>query len=140
MIGLFRVLIPYLRRHWAQTLLLPIVQVPSIAFITLQPLLLRLLIDNAIPRGDRQLAILIIIGMLSLVCINAAGELAYYFVVARLSAFIMNDIRLQIFSHLQWLSVRFYVRASGGDLLSRFTSDSDTVNRVLTDEAAGLFF
>src|SRR5262249_4451143 len=134
MLGLLRALVPYLRHHWAPSLLIPLVQIPSIALITIEPLLLRQLIDPAILQGDRQFMIWIVIGMLGLVGVNALGELGYYFVVARLGAVIMNDIRLQIFTHLQWLSASFFGRASGGDLLSRFTSDLETVNRVLTDE------
>src|SRR5215475_14083156 len=107
MIRFLRVLVPYLRPYWAQSLLIPLAQVPSIAFLTVEPLLLRVLIDNAIPQGDRQLTVLIVIGMVGLVGINAVGDIAYHYVVARVGTVVVNDLRLRIFTHLQWLSVSF---------------------------------
>ena len=69
-----------------------------------------------------------------LLAANALGDLTNRYVVARAGARVMNDLRLRLFEHLQHLSVGFYARAKVGDLMSRFTSDLDAIERFLTGE------
>jgi ATP-binding cassette subfamily B protein len=107
---------------------------PAVAFVTVQPLLLRALIDDAIASRDGRLAAVLIAGMVGLLAANALGDLANRYVVARAGARVMNDLRLRLFEHLQRLSVGFYARAKVGDLMSRFTSDLDAIERFLTGE------
>ncbi len=45
----------------------------------------------------------------------------------------MNDVRLQIFNHLQKLSMNFFARSQVGDLMSRFTSDLDRLENVIVN-------
>jgi ATP-binding cassette, subfamily B, bacterial len=114
--------------------LLALTQLPAAAFVTIQPLLLRALIDDAIAVGNGRLATSLIGGMVSLLAANALGDLANRYVVARAGTRVMNDLRLRLFEHLQRLSVGFYARAKVGDLMSRFTSDLDAVERFITTE------
>jgi ATP-binding cassette subfamily B protein len=134
MAGFARASLTCLRPYWAQSLLILLAQAPAVAFITLQPLILRALIDDAIVPGDRRLAGLLIAAMVGLLGAHALGDLANHYLVARVGARVMNDLRLGIFRHLQSLSVSFYARSRAGELLSRFTSDLDAVERALTVE------
>lgn len=46
---------------------------------------------------------------------------------ANMSSYISRDIRLDVFEHLQTLTLAFYKRSQLGDLLSRFASDVNSV-------------
>ncbi len=45
---------------------------------------------------------------------------------------VLRAIRVRIFTHLQKLSLGFYSRRETGDLMSRITNDTDTIQQVLT--------
>ncbi len=46
-----------------------------------------------------------------------------------------NDIRIGMFQHLQTLSTEFFKRSQAGDIVSRFTGDMFTIERVISDRA-----
>lgn len=132
--GIGGVLLAYLRPYWAPGLLVLLAQAPSVAFVTVQPLLLRGLIDDAILAGNGRLAALFLTGIVGLLAANAVGDFASQYLVARTGVRLMNDLRRRVFAHLQDLSVGFYARVETGDLMSRCTSDLDAVERALTVE------
>src|SRR6266704_2462127 len=86
----------YLRPYWRQALLIVLSQAPAAAFITLQPLLLRALLDDAIVPGNAALAALLIAAMVGLLLLHALGDLANHYLVARVVASVMSDLRLRI--------------------------------------------
>ena len=134
MLEFLRAAARYLRPYWRQAALIVLSQAPATAFITLQPLLLRALIDDAIVAANARLAALLIAAMVGLLLLHGLGDLANHYLVARVVASVMSDLRLRIFTHLQRLSVSFYTRSRAGDLLARFTTDLEGVERALADE------
>ena len=94
----------------------------------------RALLDDAILPNDATLAALLIAAMVGLLLLHALGDLANHYLVARAVASVMSDLRLRIFTHLQRLSVSFYARSRAGDLLARFTTDLEGIERALADE------
>jgi ATP-binding cassette subfamily B protein len=123
-----------LRPYWRQALLIVFSQAPATAFITLQPLLLRSLLDDAIVPGNASLAAGLIAAMVGLLLLHGLGDLANHYLVARVVASVMSDLRLRMFTHLQRLSVSFYARSRSGDLLARFTTDLEGIERALAED------
>ena len=134
MLDFLRAAARYLRPYWRQAALIVLSQAPATAFITLQPLLLRALIDDAIVAANARLAAWLIAAMVGLLLLHGLGDLANHYLVARVVASVMSDLRLRIFTHLQRLSVSFYTRSRAGDLLARFTTDLEGVERSLADD------
>ena len=134
MLDFLRAAASYLRPYWRQALLIVLSQAPATAFITLQPLLLRSLLDDAIVPGNASLAAGLIAAMVGLLLLHGLGDLANHYLVARVVASVMSDLRLRIFTHLQRLSVSFYARSRSGDLLARFTTDLEGIERALADD------
>jgi len=52
---------------------------------------------------------------------------------------VMYDIRTQLFSHIQTLSLRFFDRNPVGRLVTRVTNDVDVLNEVLTSGVVAIF-
>ncbi|PYQ15456.1 MAG: hypothetical protein DMF80_09135 [Acidobacteria bacterium] len=134
MLDFLRAAARHLRPYWRQALFIVLSQAPATAFITLQPLLLRALLDDAIVPGDARLAALLIGAMVGLLLLHGLGDLANHYLVARVVASVMSGLRLRIFTHLQRLSVGFYARSRAGDLLARFSTDLEGIERALADE------
>ena len=135
--GVFlRAVAGYLRPHWPLCLVVLLAISPGIAFYTLQPLVFRAIIDEAIlPRDMHRLGQLMVV-LASLVALRLVGEVAKEYYGARLGAAIMSGLRLKLFDHLQLLSIDFYGRMEAGDLLFRYTNDLAAIDTFISRELA----
>ena len=89
----------------------------------LTPLILRRLIDYAIPQGSfRELNLL----ALALLAIPAAGGFLSVFestVSAQIGSGVIYDLRSALYSHLHLMSLRFFTQNKTGELMSRLNND-----------------
>src|SRR5205814_2386283 len=132
--GFVRAALGVLRPEWPLASAAALAVVPTVAFTTLYPLILRSLIDDGIATRDGQRVVLLIGAMVGLLLASAAGEFVNRYLTARLVARAMTSLRGRMFARLQELSATFYARAQSGDLLARFTADLEAVERALTFE------
>ena len=51
----------------------------------------------------------------------------------------LQDLRIQLFAHLQTLSVGFYSRRQAGAIVSRLTNDVQALDQLVTDGVVTLF-
>ncbi|HMC21260.1 MAG TPA: ATP-binding cassette domain-containing protein [Thermoanaerobaculia bacterium] len=128
-----RSIAPYLRARRGQTLLVVFTLLPTIAFTTVQPLLLKSLVDDAILPKNSRLAMLLVAALAGLLVADALGELANRALVSRLAISVSNEIRLRLFEHVQRLSM------ITEDLVAHFSADLDAVERVLMFELRSTF-
>ena len=96
------------------------------------PFLTRRVIDVAVPAGDlgmvRSAALLFVAALLAqFVCSYAETWLT-----SLLGQRVMRDLRMEIFSHLQRLSISFFDRNPVGRLITRVTSDVEALNELFT--------
>ena len=54
-------------------------------------------------------------------------------VTGRLAAWVMNDLRVKVFAHLQRLSLGFFTDEKAGVVMSRMTSDIENLQQLLQD-------
>ena len=96
------------------------------------PLLTRRVIDVAIPARD--IGIVVVSTVLLVVTLLAEFALTYVqtWLTSLLGQRVMRDIRMEIFEHLQRLSVAFFDRNPAGRLITRVTSDVETLNELFT--------
>lgn len=64
--------------------------------------------------------------------LNAVTYFMYSFLMARVSADTVRDMRIGLFHKIEELSIRFFDRTTDGDLLSRFVNDMDNISNALT--------
>ncbi|HET6794913.1 MAG TPA: ABC transporter ATP-binding protein [Acidimicrobiales bacterium] len=57
-------------------------------------------------------------------------------VTGRLAAWVMNDLRVKVFTHLQRLSLDFYTDEKAGVIMTRMTSDIENLQQLLQDGLA----
>lgn len=96
------------------------------------PLLTRRVIDVAVP--TRNMRIVVVATVLFFFALLAEFALSYVqtWLTSLLGQRVMRDIRMQIFEHLQRLSVAFFDRNPAGRLITRVTSDVETLNELFT--------
>jgi len=126
-----RILFIYLTPYWKQSLLLFLCLISLVAFDTLFPLGTKFLIDQAIvPKNGRMFALLAA-GLAVLYLLSSAGSLEYDYLIAWVSARVLNDMRLKMFAHLQDLPVSFYNQLPHGDVATRFNVDLGAIEYAL---------
>jgi ATP-binding cassette, subfamily B, multidrug efflux pump len=96
------------------------------------PFLTQHVIDVAIPRRDYgaiRIAVLLYAGALVLEFGATYGQTWF---TALLGQNVMRDLRMRLFSHLQRLPIAFFDRNPAGRLITRVTSDVETLNELFT--------
>lgn len=118
-----------------QLVLAASVLVVSTALRVAGPALIAYGIDNALPavieRSD-WMPTVGVVGIYLLAGIGGAVLIGWYVVVAaRLTQAVMLDLRKRIFLHTQRLSLEFHESYTSGRIISRQTSDLDTIRELL---------
>jgi ATP-binding cassette subfamily B protein len=103
------------------------------------PYLVKIAVDQHISKGDASgLPFLALLYTLSLVVAFVLGYWQVY-LMNRTGQRVMADLRRQIFSHLQRLSVSFFDRNPVGRLLTRVTNDVEVLNELVTTGVVAIF-
>jgi ATP-binding cassette subfamily B protein len=97
------------------------------------PLLFGIGIDRGVRAGDRRVLAAVTIAYVISIVVNAAvGRIRIAF-TGRLGEDLMYRLRLRLFAHFQRLSLDFFGREKSGVLLSRMTSDIDSLTALMQE-------
>ncbi len=102
-----------------------------------QPVLVKLAIDEGI--AGENFTLLSVLSVIYLAT-TAGGSLAIglqTWLLAQVGQKVLYDIRTQLFKRMQSLSLSFFDTRNTGSLISRFTSDVNSLNEVLTEGVVG---
>ena len=136
---LMRRLVGYLRPYRRQVTFAIATIVGSAALQLVPPYLTKIVIDQYIPARD--LSGLSVIAALYLTTLVASFtfEYAQTWTMQVTGQRVMFDLRLQVFTHLQRLDLRFYDRNPVGRLMTRVTTDVDVLNELFTSGVVSIF-
>ncbi|TXC93564.1 ABC transporter ATP-binding protein [Streptomyces sp. ISID311] len=125
-------LAPHRRRVAAVAVLLLLQQ----AAVQAGPLLVAYTLDHAVPalRAGAH-GPLVAVAVAAAVCAVASGALQFGFIqlAARISQDVLLDLRGRIFRHAQALSLDFHERYTSGRLISRATTDVESLRELLDE-------
>ncbi len=137
--ALLRRLLRYLRPYrWlaAGAVLLLLIQ-SGLALVG--PRLTERALDVAIPRNDMGLLGLLAGLYFATLLVDFVVEYCGTLLTALIGQRVMYDLRMQIFDHLQRLSVSFFDRNPVGRLMTRVTSDVETLNELFSSGVVTIF-
>ncbi|MGX1673936.1 ABC transporter ATP-binding protein [Streptomyces sp. NPDC055400] len=100
------------------------------------PLLVAYAIDSAVPafrESDHGPLIAVAVGYLLAACCSSFFQFAFVQVSARVNQNVLLDLRGRIFRHAQALSVDFHDRYTSGRLISRATTDVESLRELLAE-------
>jgi len=116
-----------------------LVAILATSFIGLiNPILLKLLIDEAIPRLDFGLLNLFVGLMIILPIISGLIGVGQSYLNNVIGQSVMQDLRTALYSHLQRMPLRFFTETRTGEIQSRLANDVGGVQRVVTDTASSV--
>jgi ATP-binding cassette subfamily B protein len=95
-------------------------------------------IDHGMTRPHDSLTVVVVAAAIYLVTIvvSALAQRGQVKVTGRLAAWVMNDLRVKVFTHLQRLSLGFFTAEKAGVIMSRMTSDIENLQQLLQDGLA----
>ena len=130
-VGFFR---PYRRRLGLIAGLI----VLTVSVGVINPILLKLIIDNL--TGPRDLGLLYLQAglMIGLPIVTSLLGVWQSYLSNVVGQNVMNDLRLALYGHLQWMPLRFFTETKTGEIQSRIGNDVNGVQSVVTDTAASL--
>ena len=132
-------LLPYLKPYkLSMSLVLGIVIIYTLLGLV-GPYLMGVAIDRFIGAKDASGLPLIALLMLGAYLFNNLFTAWSNWIMARISQQALKQIRRDLFTHIQTLSLSFFDRNQAGGLMSRLTNDIDAINQAVSQNVTSLF-
>ena len=136
---LMRRLLGYLRPHGKAVGVALATILAGSALQLAQPWLTMIAIDDHIAPGELDGLDRIALAFLLVLAGSFVLEYVQTWTMQMMGQRIMFDLRMEIYGHLQRLDLRFYDRNPVGRLMTRVTSDVDTLNELFTSGVVTVF-
>ncbi|MFN8645638.1 MAG: ABC transporter ATP-binding protein [Gemmatimonadales bacterium] len=137
--ALMRRLLRYIAPYRWLALLAVLLLLATAGLTLVGPLLTQRALDVAVPARDHALLRTLAVLFLGALVLEFVLDYAQAYLTAWMGQRVMADLRLQVFSHLQRLSVSYFDRHPVGRLMTRVTSDVETLNELFSSGVVTVF-
>ena len=110
----------------------------SSAITIAQPFLVREVIDNALPNQNLALLAWLTGAMIAIAALTAVIGVIQTWMSTLMGQRVMHGLRINLFTHLQAQSLRFFTRTRSGEVQSRLMNDIAGMQQVVTTTATGV--
>jgi ATP-binding cassette subfamily B protein len=131
-------IVAYFRPYWREAIAILAVISVIAALGSIPPLLLRHLVDVALPTKDWSLLHLLALGMLTLPIVTGLLGILETYLDERLSQGVMLDLRTTLFARLQAQSMDYFTATRPGDISSRLNNDVNDLSDIFSDTVAAV--
>jgi len=131
---MFRYFLKYRRR----SLILVTAVLATTLISLLPPILFAMAIDRYIASLDMAGLTLLSLAFVGIYITTYAFQFAQNYLINWLGAKMEYDIRMDMFRHLQRLSLRYYADREVGSIVSRATNDIDNISELITSGLVGV--
>jgi len=144
-------LVKYIRPYWVRVTIGIACTLVIIGLEAVQPLLMRHVIDNILTpyfsggqyigntlsdfqrQADLDMLQYLAFGLLGVYVLRTIFSYLNQYLLSRTGQDILLNLRIEVYDHLQHLSLRFYNDRSTGELMSRVTGDVESLQNTVTD-------
>jgi len=95
------------------------------------PLMIRAVVDVAIPEHDLGLLVLLVAAMVAAPTFGGLLGVGQNYLNTRIAQRVMFDLRNHLYTHVQSLSLRFFTETKTGEIMSRLSNDVSGIDRIL---------
>ena len=121
------------RPHRNALISVAILVIISATLLVATPLLIRQIIDDAIPNADKSQLFWLTGWMIAVAAVSGAITYGTNFLNMQTGLTVMESLRISVYSHLQKLPLSFFTSTRTGDLQTRISSDVASTQMLLTD-------
>jgi len=136
---LMRRLLGYLRPYRGLAALAVLLLLGTAALTLVGPLLTQRALDVAVPSRDTGMLARLAGLLLAALVLEFLLDYAQAYLTSWMGQRVMSDLRLQLFRHLQDLSISYFDRNPVGRLMTRVTSDVETLNELFSSGVVTVF-
>jgi len=136
---IFRRLGGYLRPYLKQLSVVIVVGITVAALHIVGPLIVRYAIDNQISQGRDDKLPVLVGAFMGILVLSFVLDAVVAIVMTYVSQRAMMDLRLDLFAHVQKMSIAFFDRNPVGRLLTRLTNDVAALEQMLTQGVVETF-
>ena len=135
-----RLIVGFFRPYRARLALIGLLILITVSVGVVNPILIKFVLDNLVPNGPHDLGLLYLQVSLMIVLPIVTSLIGVWqsYLSNVVGQRVMNDLRLALYSHLQWMPLRFFTETRTGEIQSRIANDVGGVQSVVTDTAASL--
>lgn len=144
-------LVKYVRPYWVRVTIGIACTLVIIGLEAVQPLLMRHVIDNVLTpyfaggqyvghtlsdfqrQADLETLQFLALGLFGVYLLRTIFSFLNRYLLSRTGQDILLNLRIEVYDHLQHLSLRFYNDRSTGELMSRVTGDVESLQNTVTD-------
>ncbi|HLX40394.1 MAG TPA: ABC transporter ATP-binding protein, partial [Ktedonobacteraceae bacterium] len=122
----------------AQVVLVFIAIILTTVLGLINPLMIKLIFDDAIGKGNLNLLIIFVIIMAVTPVVTGIIGVGQTYLNNIIGQKVMRDFRNQLYDHLQSMSLRFFTGTRTGEIQSRLSNDVGGVQSVVTETATSV--
>ncbi len=137
--ALARRLVAYLRPYRWPAALAVLILLALSGLALVGPFLTQRALDIAIPRGDLGLLVTLAAAFLVVLTLEFLLDYGQAVLTSWIGQRVMCDLRLEVFTQLQRLNIAFFDRNPVGRLMTRVTSDVETLNELFSSGVVTVF-
>ena len=123
----------YVLPEWQSTVLIVLCAIAGAVLGVIPPLLIRKMIDRALPQKDEVLLVRLVIEAISAALAWGLVGVARSYLATVAGQKVMFDLRCHLYDRLTAQSLRFFTKTRSGDILSRLLNDVAGVQSVVTN-------
>ncbi|GAX91586.1 ABC transporter ATP-binding protein [Effusibacillus lacus] len=131
--GTLKRIMRYFVPYWKQFLMVLLCIGISALLGILQPLIIKWIIDDAIPKGQTALLNWLILAMVAAAVAASLFGVAQTYFNTLIGQGVMYDIRNGMYHHLHRMSLQFFTNTKTGDIMSRVNNDVNGLQTVVTE-------
>jgi ATP-binding cassette, subfamily B, bacterial len=129
----------FFRPYRARLGLIAVLILVTVSIGVVNPILLKLIIDNLLSDSPSLDLLFLQTGlMVVLPIVTSAIGVWQSYLSNVVGQRVMDDLRLALYRHLQWMPLRFFTETRTGEIQSRISNDVGGVQSVVTDTASSL--
>ena len=137
--GLMRRMLRYLRPRRGLVAIAVSLLIVNALLALVGPVLTRQVLDVAVPQRDLGLLGTLTAAYLAALALEFVTEYAQGLLTTHIGQGVMHDLRMEIFGRLQRLSIPYFDRHPVGRLMTRVTSDVETLNELFSSGVVAIF-
>ncbi len=131
-------ILPYFSPHLARLGVALVTMIVVTAVHLIRPMILRTIIDSAIPQKDVTMAVKYAVFFIFCLVIGAVAMYVRVKIMARIGAEVVAEIKRRLFGHILGQGMRFFDQNQTGKLITRSESDANQLKSMFTQSTAQL--
>jgi len=136
---LMKRLLRYLKPYKFYVVLAIVLAIAGAALGAVRPRLTPIIVDNYIKNGDEHGLTLMALVLFGLMLVQGATQYALTYLTEWIGQRTIFDLRMQVFEHLQELSLKFFDKNPVGRLVTRVTNDVEVLNEMFSSGVVMVF-